>query len=116
APLLRCGPACQCAATSYARSMSLVSALGWVARTVLVNGSSTGFTPPPRVAPRRASRRRTAAPPLAPGGGVGEGAAGPGTPAAAGSAAGPAAGSAAGSAGGPGAGSAAGAAGGPAPP
>src|SRR5205807_602296 len=44
-----------------------MSALGWVARTVLINGSSTGFTPPPRGAPRRASRRRTPAPPLLPG-------------------------------------------------
>src|SRR5215831_12705172 len=93
-PLLRFWPACQCAATSYARSMSLMSALGWVARTVLVNGSSTGFTPPPRGAPRRASRRRTAAPPLVPGGDAGEGAAGAGAPASAGSVAGPAAGAA----------------------
>src|SRR5215470_15618911 len=90
--------------------MSLMSALGWVARTVLVNGSSTGFTPPPRGAPRRASRRRTAAPPLVPGGGAGEGAAGAGAPASAGSAAGPAAGSAAGPAAGSVAGPAAGSA------
>src|SRR5215475_2787408 len=54
--------------------MSLMSALGCVARTVLVRGSSTGFTPPPRGAPRRASRRRTAAPPMVPGGGLGGGA------------------------------------------
>src|SRR5439155_18748946 len=44
------------------------------ARTVLVRGSSTGFIPPPRGAPRRASRRRTAAPPLVPGVEVGDGA------------------------------------------
>src|SRR6266702_587152 len=48
--------------------MGLVSALGWVARTVLIKGSSTGFTPPPRGAPSRASRRRTPDPPLTPGG------------------------------------------------
>src|SRR6516225_10538731 len=47
--------------------MSRISALGWVARTVLISGSSTGLTPPPRVAPSRASRRRTAAPPVVPG-------------------------------------------------
>src|SRR5215475_7918267 len=41
-----------------------MSALGWVARTVLISGSSTGLIPPPRGAPRRASRRRTPAPPL----------------------------------------------------
>src|SRR5215470_16276524 len=40
-----------------------MSALGWVARTVLISGSSTGLIPP-RGAPRRASRRRTPAPPL----------------------------------------------------
>src|SRR6516162_1369714 len=40
-----------------------MSALGWVARTVLISGSSTGLIPPPRGAPRRASRRRTPAPP-----------------------------------------------------
>src|SRR5215469_1659104 len=77
-PLRRFWPACQCAATSYARSMSRMSALGWVARTVLVRGSSTGFTPPPRGAPRRARRRRTAAPPLVPGAGVGDGPTGAG--------------------------------------
>src|SRR5215510_12748729 len=44
--------------------MTLMSALGWVARTVLISGSSTGLIPPPRGAPRRASRRRTPAPPL----------------------------------------------------
>src|SRR5215472_7115911 len=46
--------------------MTLMSALGWVPRTVLIKGSSTGFTPPPRGEPRRASRRRTPAPPLMP--------------------------------------------------
>src|SRR5579859_3269973 len=53
--------------------MSLMSALGWVARTVLINGSSTGLTPPPRGAPRRASRRRTPAPPVMPGVVAGDG-------------------------------------------
>src|SRR6266700_7696258 len=47
-----------------------MSALGWVARTVLIRGSSTGLTPPPRGAPRRARRRRTPAPPLVPGEGA----------------------------------------------
>jgi hypothetical protein len=42
----------------------------------LARGSSTGFTPPPRGAPRRDSRRRTAAPPMAPGGAVAGGVAG----------------------------------------
>ena len=41
--------------------MSRTSALGWVARMVLISGSSTGLTPPPRCAPSRARRRRTAA-------------------------------------------------------
>src|SRR5690348_9122563 len=41
-----------------------MSALGWVARIVLISGSSCGLIPPPRGAPRRASRRRTPAPPL----------------------------------------------------
>src|SRR5215468_8543159 len=44
--------------------MSLMSALGWVPRTVLISGSSTGLIPPLRGTPRRASRRRTPAPPL----------------------------------------------------
>src|SRR5215472_3239428 len=59
--------------------MTLMSALGWVARTVLISGSSTGLIPPPRGAPRRASRRRTPAPPPLDGAGVaaaGAGAAG----------------------------------------
>src|SRR5215472_7273985 len=45
--------------------MSRTSALGCVARTVLISGSSTGLVPPPRGAPSRASRRRTAAVPAA---------------------------------------------------
>src|SRR5215470_365051 len=45
--------------------MSRTSALGCVARTVLISGSSTGLVPPPRGAPRRAGRRRTAAVPAA---------------------------------------------------
>src|ERR1700733_2044937 len=45
--------------------MSRTSTLGWVARTVLNRGSSTGLAPPPRGAPSRASRRRTAAVPAA---------------------------------------------------
>src|SRR6516225_8325010 len=65
-----------------------MSALGWVARTVLISGSSTGLIPPPRGAPSRASRRRTPAPPLPiPLGGAGV-AAGEGAEAAAGGAAG----------------------------
>src|SRR5215472_14511495 len=43
-----------------------MSAFGCVVRTVLTSGSSTGLTPPLRVAPSRASRRRTAAAPEAP--------------------------------------------------
>ncbi len=46
--------------------MGRMSALGWVRRTVLISGSSTGFIPPLRVVPSRARRRRTAAVPLAP--------------------------------------------------
>src|SRR5208282_1712993 len=45
--------------------MSRTSALGCVPRTVLIRGSSTGLAPPPRGAPSRASRRRTAAVPAA---------------------------------------------------
>src|SRR5215831_17690019 len=42
-----------------------MSALGCVARSVLISGSSTGLVPPPRGAPSLASRRRTAAVPAA---------------------------------------------------
>src|SRR5215470_20080718 len=56
--------------------MTLMSALGWVARTVLISGSSTGLIPPPRGAPRRARRRRTPAPPLMPLDGAGDAVAG----------------------------------------
>src|ERR1700733_272454 len=42
--------------------MSRISALGCVARTVLINGSSTGLSVVPRCAPSRASRRRTPTP------------------------------------------------------
>src|SRR5262245_55402481 len=56
--------------------MTLMSALGWVARTVLISGSSTGLIPPPRGAPRRARRRRTPAPPLMPLDGPGDAVAG----------------------------------------
>src|SRR6266568_5771040 len=59
-PLLRNWPACHFAATSYARSISLTSALGCVVRTVLIKGSSTGFTPP-LDEPKRPSRRLTPA-------------------------------------------------------
>src|ERR1700734_623638 len=45
--------------------MSRTSALGCVARTVLISGSSTGLAPPPRGAPSLASLRRTAAVPAA---------------------------------------------------
>src|SRR5512135_1290637 len=45
--------------------MSRTSALGWVARTVLIIGSRTGLIPPPRFAPSRA-RRRAARPDPAP--------------------------------------------------
>src|SRR5580693_5324041 len=45
--------------------MSRTSALGWVPRTVLISGSSTGLAPPPRGAPSLASLRRTAAVPEA---------------------------------------------------
>src|SRR5215469_5001384 len=52
-----------------------MSAFGCVVRTVLTSGSSTGLTPPVRVAPSRASRRRTAAAPDAPSVGAGTAAA-----------------------------------------
>src|SRR5580704_8065560 len=42
--------------------MSRTSALGCVARTVLISGSSTGLSVVPRWAPSRASRRRTPTP------------------------------------------------------
>src|ERR1700689_5143669 len=45
--------------------MSRTSALGCVARTVLISGSSTGLAPPPRGAPSLASLRRAAAGPAA---------------------------------------------------
>src|SRR6202034_4635511 len=45
--------------------MSRTSALGCVARPVLISGSSTGLAPPPRGAPSLASLRRTAAVPAA---------------------------------------------------
>src|SRR5690242_16849204 len=51
--------------------MRRMSALGWVARTVLMSGSSTGLVPVPRWAPRRASRRRTPTPGVPPPGGTG---------------------------------------------
>src|SRR5260370_40398166 len=58
-PLLRFWSRCQYAATPKARSMVRTSALGGVARTVLIKGSSTGFMVLARWAPSRASLRRT---------------------------------------------------------
>src|SRR5215469_3463105 len=46
--------------------MSRTSAFGCVARMVLISGSRTGFTPPPRCAPSLDRRRRTAAADAAP--------------------------------------------------
>src|SRR5258708_38269386 len=41
-----------------------MSAFGWVVRTVLMSGSSTGLMPPPRAEPNRLRRRLTPAWPL----------------------------------------------------
>src|SRR5215467_5437645 len=46
--------------------MTRTSALGWVSRTVLINGSSTGLTAPDLGAPSRDSRRLTPAAPVVP--------------------------------------------------